>query len=44
MMAHVVVNYDVKFEEEGVRPLNIWHGMAVSPDPAAKVMFRKRRN
>lgn len=44
MMAHVVMNYDVKFEDEGVRPPNMWHGLTVWPDPAAKVMFRKRQN
>ncbi|KAF7792532.1 hypothetical protein EIP86_003573 [Pleurotus ostreatoroseus] len=44
MMAHIVMNYDVKFEDEGVRPPNMWFGINVIPDPRAKVMFRKRQN
>ena len=44
MMAHIVMNYDVKFEDEGVRPPNMWFGINVVPDPTAKVMFRKRQN
>ena len=44
MMAHVVMNYDVKFEQEGVRPPNKWYGLSLGPDPTAKVLFRKRQN
>ena len=43
MMAYLVQNYDVKFEDEGKRPSNKWFGLAVVPDPAARVLFRKRR-
>lgn len=42
MMAHLVLNYDVKFEEEGVRPPNQWFGLTFVPDPTANVLFRKR--
>ncbi len=43
MMAHLVVSYDVKFEQEGVRPLD--HGGKLSnfPAPTAQVLFRKRK-
>nr|BAD94562.1 cytochrome P450 [Phanerodontia chrysosporium]BAL05132.1 cytochrome P450 [Phanerodontia chrysosporium] len=44
MMAYVVVNYDVKFEKEGVRPENIYAAMGISPDPNARVLFRKRES
>lgn len=44
MMAHVIVNYDVKFEKEGVRPENVYTGLSIQPDPDARVLFRKRRS
>ena len=44
MMAHVVTNYDVKFENEGVRPPNVWSALVVVPAPTAKVLFRKRKD
>ena len=43
MMAYVVMNYDIRTEEEGVRPPNYISGMAVIPNPMAKVLFRKRK-
>ena len=43
IMAHLIVNYDVKLEQEGMRPLNKYFGLAVLPDPTAVVLFRKRR-
>ncbi|EGN93528.1 hypothetical protein SERLA73DRAFT_97436 [Serpula lacrymans var. lacrymans S7.3] len=42
MLAHVVVTYDVKFEDEGVRPTSVSFGTANSPDTKAKILFRKR--
>ena len=42
MMAYTIINYDVKFENEGVRPRNISFGLATLPDPAARVLFKKR--
>lgn len=44
MLAYIVVNYDVKFEDEGVRPPNMWLGLTILPDPTATVLFRKREN
>ena len=43
MMAHLVLNYDVKFAEEGKRPANIRFGPADLPSHSAQVLFRKRR-
>lgn len=42
MMAHVLINYDVKFEKEGVRPADLWLLSSCIPNPNAKVLFRKR--
>ena len=43
MLAYTVVNYDVKFEDAGIRPLNKWLGLTIIPDPTASVMCRKRK-
>ncbi|KAF8555102.1 cytochrome P450 [Imleria badia] len=42
MLAHVVVMYDVKLEDNGTRPQALHFGTWVVPDPNAKVMFRRR--
>jgi cytochrome P450 len=42
MLAHVVMNYDVKLENQGVRPTDTWIMSACIPNPNAKVLFRKR--
>ncbi|EMD34612.1 hypothetical protein CERSUDRAFT_158140 [Gelatoporia subvermispora B] len=44
MLAYILLNYDVKFEREGVRPENNWAAMNIVPDPTAKVLFRKRQH
>lgn len=43
MLAHIVLNYDVKAEVEGVRPPNLGFGAQELPNRDAKVLFRKRR-
>jgi len=43
MLAHVVMTYDVKMENEGVLPSSMWFGPNMLPDRDAKVMFRKRQ-
>jgi cytochrome P450 len=40
--AHVVMNYDVKLENEGVRPKDLWLVTACTPNRNAKIFFRKR--
>ena len=42
MLAHVLLSYDVKFEQEGMRPPNEWLMNGCMPNRAAKVLFRKR--
>jgi cytochrome P450 len=42
MLAYVVHSYDIKFEQERVRPTNVWFGEVCLPHQSAEVMFRKR--
>ena len=42
MFAHLVMNYDVKLENEGERPKDIWVASYCVPNPNAKVLFRRR--
>ncbi|KIM38977.1 hypothetical protein M413DRAFT_447338 [Hebeloma cylindrosporum] len=42
MFAHIVMNYDVKLENENVRPKDLWFVTSCVPNPNAKVLFRKR--
>jgi Cytochrome P450 len=42
MLAHVVMNYDVKLENEGVRPKDMWLVTSCLPNLDAKVLFRRR--
>jgi cytochrome P450 len=42
MLAHVVMNYDVKLENEGVRPKDMWLVTSCVPNPDTKVLFRRR--
>ncbi|KAJ7767236.1 cytochrome P450 [Mycena metata] len=42
MLAHLVVNYDIKAEVEGVRPPDAVFGDRIAPNPTGKVCFRKR--
>jgi len=43
MLAYVVMTYDVKMENEGVRPANSYFITNCIPDRKAHVLFRKRR-
>ena len=43
MMAYIVLTYDVKMVNEGVRPENKWYGPLCVPDRDGEVLFRKRR-
>ena len=43
LMAHLVVTYDVKLEEDGVIPQPVWFKHTLQPNPSAKVLFRKRQ-
>jgi len=41
MLAHTVLNYDVKMENEGGRPPDLWFASVCIPNRKAKVMFRR---
>ncbi|KAJ3480750.1 hypothetical protein NLI96_g8125 [Meripilus lineatus] len=43
MMAHLVLNYDVRMEQEGVMPVSDALMFGISPNPKAEVLFRKRQ-
>jgi len=43
MMAHLVINYDVKAEVEGVRPPDKVFAQRITPSATGKVYFRKRQ-
>ncbi|KAF8583917.1 cytochrome P450 [Ramaria rubella] len=43
MMTHLLLSYDIKMENEGVRPKNQWLAIGCRPNPKAEVLFRKRR-
>ena len=42
MLAHVLLNYDVKMANVDGCPSELWFGLLSIPDPTAEVMFRKR--
>ncbi|KAJ6570549.1 cytochrome P450 [Mycena vulgaris] len=42
MLAHILINYDVKAETEGVRPPDQCFGPMRLPNPQGKIMIRKR--
>ncbi|KAJ7878446.1 cytochrome P450 [Mycena leptocephala] len=43
MLAHLVINYDVKAEVEGVRPPDMNFGTVTTPSATGKVLFRKKQ-
>lgn len=42
MLAHILLNYDVKMADDGGRPANVWIGLSSLPNTEAEVLFRKR--
>ncbi|KAF8844228.1 cytochrome P450 [Paxillus ammoniavirescens] len=42
MLAHVVLSYDVKLEDNATRPRSLHIGTHIAAHPTARVMFRKR--
>ncbi|KAJ7205715.1 cytochrome P450 [Mycena pura] len=44
MLAHLVINFDIKAEVEGVRPPNSEFAARTSPNSKGKVLFRKRQS
>ncbi|KAF5382328.1 hypothetical protein D9757_008447 [Collybiopsis confluens] len=43
LVGHVLLNYDIKFENDGGVPPTHWDGASSTPNRTAAVMFRKRR-
>ncbi|KIJ26788.1 hypothetical protein M422DRAFT_191786 [Sphaerobolus stellatus SS14] len=44
MMAHIISIYDIKLEQNGVKPPNQWFGLSCMPNPHGSILFRRRRN
>ena len=44
ILAWVILNYDVKLENEGVRPENFYTALSIQPNPDAQVLFKKRKS
>ncbi|KAJ6542513.1 cytochrome P450 [Mycena vulgaris] len=42
MLAHMLINYDLLAETEGVRPPNQYFGVFTLPNPQGRIMIRKR--
>ena len=42
MVAHTVLNYDMKMENKRMRPSDVWLASSCIPNPKGKVMFCKR--
>ncbi|KAF8670477.1 hypothetical protein AX14_005850 [Amanita brunnescens Koide BX004] len=42
MLAHVLLNYDIKMPNGGGNPPELWFGVSSIPDPTAQLMFCKR--
>jgi len=42
MLAHILINYDIKAEEEGVRPPDMVFGLFRMPNANGKIWMRKR--
>ncbi|KAH9942848.1 cytochrome P450 [Amylocystis lapponica] len=43
ILAHIVLEYDVKLECEGEQPSNVWLGKTIAPAKDATVLFRRRQ-
>ena len=42
ILMHVIAIYDVKLEDGATHPQSLHFGTSTSPDPRAKVLFRRR--
>ncbi|KAF8844183.1 cytochrome P450 [Paxillus ammoniavirescens] len=42
MLAHIVLSYDIKLEDNAIRPRSLHFASTIAAHPTAKVMFRKR--
>ena len=44
MLAHIVVTYDIKLDDDVICPRQLRYGTAIRANPNARVLFRKRVN
>ena len=44
MLSHLIMNYEIRTEVDGVRPANLYVGQQQLPHPTAKILFKKREN
>ena len=42
IMAYLLVNYDIKFDGDGLRPGNKYLAAYIFPDTSKRVLFRRR--
>lgn len=42
MLAHIILSYDMKLEDNATPPRSIYHGTTILANPTAKIMFRRR--
>ncbi|KAH8091762.1 cytochrome P450 [Cristinia sonorae] len=42
MLAHLLLNYDIKMENEGAIPKNLWLGVRMLPNPTSEIMYKRR--
>lgn len=42
MLAHIILSYDVKLEDNVAPPRSLHLGTAILANPTAKIMFRRR--
>ena len=43
ILAHIVVNYDLKIGGDGERPANICFATNIIPNPKGEILFRRRK-
>ena len=44
IMAYLILNFDMRMEQDGVRPKDLWIGSQCFPNMSAQVMFRRRQD
>ena len=42
-MAYLLVNYDFKFDGDGLRPENQYRGYNITPDLSKRMLFKQRK-
>jgi len=42
LLTHILLNYDIKLIDGQTRPSNIYQQMTITPDPRARILFKKR--